>query len=306
VRVLVAGSSGFIGSALVTRLRHDGVDVGKIVRSAPAAGDALYDPTHHELDCSRLPSGSLDGIDAIYALGGDPLIPRRWGSAKREAIRSSRVDLVGTLARAVAKCEGAPPALITISAVGIYGDRGEEELTESSPAGKGFVADLCLAWEHAAAPALTYGGRVVTARLGIVLGSGGMLAKLTPVFRFGVGGKLGNGKQWMSWISLDDAVSALVRFGTDPSLHGAYNLTAPNPVRNAEFTATLARALHRRAPLPVPRAVIVAATGRRVASEFLLQSARAHPQRLVEADFAFSHVDVASAVRAALADGAHP
>ena len=302
MRVLIAGASGFLGTALAERLRADRIEVHRVVRTPNTAADAVFDVATRSLDCTRLPGGTLEAIDAVYAVGGDPLTPRRWGAAKRDAIRSSRVDLVGALARSIAAGPGGPAVLIAMSAVGIYGDRGEELLTEDSSAGKGYIADLCLAWEGAAAPAKRTGTRVVAARSGVILGPGGMIGRLAPVFRHRLGARLGNGQQWMSWIARADAVDALVRFAVDDAFVGPVNLTSPEPIRNREFTALLAAAVGRPARLRVPRAAIVAATGRRVASEFLLQSARVIPDRLNAAGFAFSFADPAEAIAAALAE----
>jgi uncharacterized protein (TIGR01777 family) len=309
MRVLIAGSSGFLGSALTERLRRSGAEIYRVVRTPEsetnadgnANANAFYDANGHSLDLTRLPGGSLEGFDAVYAVGGDPLTPRRWRPSKRDSIRSSRVDLVGSLARAIASSPNNPPTLISMSAVGLYGDRGDESLTEKSSAGKGYVADLCLAWEHATAPAKTNGARVVTARAGIIFGSGGGFIKtLTPLFRLGLGARLGNGRQWMSWIAQTDAVEALVRFATDDTFHGPVNLTSPNPMRNKQFTRLFATALGRPALLTVPRAAIVVATGRRVANEFLLQSARVMPDRLSASGFDFRHADPTDAIEVAL------
>jgi hypothetical protein len=220
---------------------------------------------------------------------------------KREAIRSSRIDLVGALAHALARTRGEPSALVSMSAVGIYGDRRDETLTEDSPAGKGFIPDLCRAWEGAAAPARTNGVRVVSARSGVILGpGGGFIGKVEPAFRRGLGARLGSGRQWMSWIALDDAVECLIRLATDDAFAGPVNLTAPNPIRNREFTDILAETFGHRALLRIPRTAIVVATGRRVANEFLLQSARVLPTRLLTAGTVFRLPGAENAIRAAV------
>jgi hypothetical protein len=290
-----------VGAALTDRLRADGVEIHRIVRTPDSGQNAVFDATTRSLDCSRLPGGTLESIDIVYAVGGDPLTPRRWGAAKRDAIRSSRVDLVSTIARAIAADRGGPSVLVSMSAVGIYGERGDELLTEDSPAGMGYVADLCLAWEGATAPAKRNGVRVVSARAGVILGPGGMIGRLAPLFRHRLGARLGNGRQWMSWIARADAVEALVRFGVDETFAGPVNLTSPEPIRNREFTALLAAATERAAVLRVPRTAIIAAMGRRVANEFLLQSARVIPERLGAAGFEFALPDPADAIAASLA-----
>jgi uncharacterized protein (TIGR01777 family) len=302
VRVLVAGSSGFLGSALVARLRAEGTEVHRVVRDRSGTQGAVFDSKLRTLDLAALPGRTLDGFDAVYAVGGDPLTPRRWGPAKREKIKSSRIDLLDALARALAATGSGQSVLVSMSAVGIYGERGDEELTEASAAGTGFIADLCRAWEGAAAPARTNGTRVVSARAGIIFGGGGgYIGKLAPLFRLGLGARLGNGRQWMSWIALDDAIEGLIRLGTDTNFCGPVNLTAPHPIRNGEFTKLFARALHRPAPLSIPRTAIVAATGRRVANEFVLQSARVLPASLTTAGFTFQHPEPADAIAASLA-----
>jgi uncharacterized protein (TIGR01777 family) len=301
MRVLIAGSGGFIGSAVTEQLRRDGAEIYRVQRRSGDSTAATFDAATRSLDLSGLPGGSLDGFDAVYALGGDPLTPRRWSPSKSRSIWSSRIDVVDALARAVARTSGKAPTLITMSAVGIYGERGDEELDESSAAGSGFLADLCRAWEHATSPALTNGGRVVIGRAGIVLGrGGGMIGNLEPLFRLGLGARLGSGRQWMSWIALEDIAHALVRFATDDALNGTFNLTAPNPVRNAEFTKRFAAVLHRPAPLAVPKSALVALAGRRVADEFLLQSARVLPSRLAVSGFTFALAGLDEAIAASV------
>ena len=212
------------------------------------------------LDCSALPGGSLDGVDVVYALGGDPLTPRRWGPAKRRSIQASRIGVVDTLAHAIANESDRRATLVTMSAVGIYGERGDEVLTEDSAAGKGFVPDLCIGWERAAGPARNSGARVVAARSGIVFGpDGGFIARLAPIFRAGLGGRLGSGKQWVSWIALADAVRALALLGSDDRFSGPVNLTAPNPIRNRELHHARSRTAVAAADLArCPRSVITA------------------------------------------------
>ena len=289
MRVLCSGAGGFIGRALMDDLVADGHEVHRIVHAAPGPGQAVFDLPRHRVDPARLAGGTLEGFDAAVHLAGVPLSPRRWGAAKREAIRASRIATTDALARSLASCARPPPVLVSSSAVGFYGDRGDETLNEASGAGTGFLADLCRAWEHALEPAAAAGIRVVSLRTGIVLGrGGGVLATQVPLFRLGLGGRLGSGRQWTSWISL-----------ADDRLEGPVNATAPAPARNAEYTAALARALSRSARLAIPAAVLHLALGD-VADELLLASQRALPARLSAIGFSFTHPELDGALSAAL------
>jgi hypothetical protein len=303
MRVLLAGASGFIGSELAARLQREGHTINRIVRRDPGPGDALLESDPRHLDLSRLPGGSLTGIDAVFSIVGEPLVPRRWGPEKREAIRASRIQTTDLIARAIAAADEPPPVFVSMSAVGYYGDRGDEVLDEGSSAGSGFVADLCRSWEAATSPARERGVRVAFARSGIVLGAGGgVLATLLPLFRYGLGARLGNGRQWTSWISRPDAVSGLLEMARNETLSGAVNLVGPNPVRNATFTSTLGAVIGRPALLTAPRAAIVAIAGRRVADEFVLASARVLPKRLEAAGMNFEYPELTGALAAALTD----
>lgn len=304
MRAVVSGSSGYLGRALVAALRAGGADIVPVVRHEPGPGEVGIDLAHRRLDTSRLPAGDLSGVTAVFNLAGEPLTPRRWGTAKLERIRSSRILTTDLLARAIASLEQAElPALVSMSAVGYFGDRGEEVLDESAAAGTGFLAEVCRSWEAATSPAREAGARVVCARSGIVLGpGGGALAVQRRLFGLGLGGRLGSGRQWTSWISIDDAIGALLACASDPELRGPVNFSAPAPVRNEEFTRALGRALHRPTPFRVPRRVLVLALGRRVADEFLLPSQRVLPRRLEAAGFTFAHPDLDGALAAALAD----
>lgn len=299
MRVLLSGASGFIGSALSARLRERGDSVMRVTRRPAATGDVGIDLDAGRLDSSRVPGGTLEVVDAAIHLAGAPIIGR-WTARREEDIRSSRIALGALLARSLAALEHRPAVLVTGSAVGIYGDRGEEVLDESSPPGSGFLADVCRACEAAAAPAAAAGIRTAAIRTGIVLGRGGALRPQLPLFRLGLGGRLGSGRQWVSWIALEDEVAAILRLLDDASLAGAFNLTAPNPVRNADLTAALARAVHRPAVLAVPAPALRLALGRGPADELLLASQHACPARLEEAGFEFRHPDIESALAAAL------
>jgi uncharacterized protein (TIGR01777 family) len=245
----------------------------------------------------------LEGVTAAIHLSGANLAAHRWTPAYKQQIASSRIDSTRALALALAGLRLRPQTLLLASATGIYGNRGDEMLDESSAPGSGFLADLCCQWEAAAQPAIDAGIRVVFLRFGLVLGprtSPGALAKLVPLFRLGLGGHLGAGTQWMSWISLPDVVSAVLFLLENPSVSGPVNFTAPNPVTNAQFTRTLARQLHRPARLPAPAPLLRLALGE-MADETVLSSARAFPSRLSAAGFQFEHPTIDLALATALA-----
>lgn len=245
-------------------------------------------------------AAALEGVAAAVHLSGARLAGHRWTAAYKRELASSRVQSTHALARLLSRLKQPPQTLLAASAVGFYGDRGEELLDESSPAGAGFLAKLCTEWEAAAKPAVEAGIRVVHLRFGIVLGGGeGALAAMLPVFRLGLGGRLGTGRQWMSWISLADAIAAILFAMETPGLVGAVNLTAPNPVRNVDFTLALGRQLKRPAILPVPAIALRLALGQ-IADEALLASARAFPHQLTSAGFQFTHPMVNEALAAVL------
>ncbi|MFB4299470.1 TIGR01777 family oxidoreductase [Actinomadura sp. NTSP31] len=295
MRVTVTGASGLIGTALVRALREDGHDVVRLVRREPSAPDeARWSPADGCVEAA-----ALEGADAVVHLAGAGVGDRPWTKAYKRRIRDSRLDGTRTLAEAIAAADHRPPVLVCGSAIGFYGDTGDREADEKSPAGAGFLAALVRDWEAAAAPARDAGVRVVHPRTGVVLArGGGMLGRTLPLFRAGLGGRLGDGTQWTSWISLADEVAAL-RFLIGHELSGPVNLTAPNPVTNGEYTAALGRALHRTARLAVPKAVLRAAL-RGFADEGPLVSQRVLPRRLEQAGFRFRHPDVDSALAAVL------
>ena len=299
MRALIAGVSGFIGSALTRKLVEEGHEVHAVVRRDPGDGQAAFDLGARRIDVSRLPGGSLTGVDVVFCLVGAPLVPRRWGLERRESLRASRIQTTDVLARAIATAQDAPPVFISMSATGYYGSRGDEILDEGSTAGSGFLAELCRAWEAATAPARDRGVRVAYVRTGIVLGpGGGALATLRPLFSHGLGARLGSGRQWTSWISLDDAVTGLQTVAANADLAGAVNLVSPNPVRNDTFTEALAASVGRPSRLVVPRAVLVGAVGKRVADEFVLASQRVVPRRLQGVGMTWAHPDIDRALAA--------
>lgn len=301
MRVLLGGATGFIGGALRASLEADGHEVLPLGRPSSEGALATVDTATRTVDLAGI-GGSLAGVDVVYALFGEPLTPTRWSPARTERIRSSRITTTDLLARTIASSEGAPPAFVVGSAVGFYGERGEEILDETSPAGRGFLPEVCRAWEAASSPAREAGARVVHVRSGIVLGpGGGALALQARLFRLGLGGALGSGRQWFPWVSLADEVGAL-RFAAErDDLSGPLNAVSPNPVRNRAFTASLARSVGRPARLRVPKAALVLAAGRRTTSEFLIVSQHVRPRRLEEAGYQFVLPELDEALRQALA-----
>lgn len=293
MKILVSGSRGLIGSALVDALTSDGHQVTRLVRSAPGVGasEVRWDP-----DSDRLDLAPLEGFGAVVHLAGEK-IEGRWTENKRRRIYDSRVRGTERLCRALAQLSGRPQVLISASAVGYYGSRGDDLLDEGSSPGMGFLSQVCRDWEAATRPASEVGIRVVTPRIGMVLSStGGALGKVLPIFRWGLGGPLGNGRQYLSWIALDDLTRAIVYALTTEKLDGPINAVAPQPVTNGEFTTALARALHRPALLPVPVFILRAALGP-LADELLLASTRAIPCRLAEAGFCFRDAEIGAAFR---------
>jgi len=296
-RVILSGASGMIGSALRDRFALRQTPTLQLVRRTPAGRDQLlWDPAKSSAVSA---SERLEGCVAAIHLAGANLSDRRWTARYRQEIWASRVDSTRALAATLAELRQPPASLLLASAIGFYGSRGDEELTENSAAGSGFLADLCREWENAAEPAIKAGIRVVHLRTGVVLGRGhGALERMLPVFRMGLGGRLGNGRQWMSWISLTDAVNAILLAMENPSISGPLNLTAPNPVTNAEFTRALGRELHRPSFFSVPAFALRLALGQ-IANEALLASARVYPAKLQAARFPFAHPTIEEALSAA-------
>lgn len=294
--VLVTGSSGLIGSALVTNLRASGEAVRRLVRRTPRAADEFsWDPMKRVLD-----DRALDGVDAVVHLAGAGIGDRRWSEDYKDLVRRSRLDGTSTLVDAITRRADRPRVLLSGSAVGWYGDTGDEAVDETAPAGQGFLAELVRQWEVAAQPAAEAGVRVVTLRTGVVLSAdGGALGKVLPLFKLGLGGRLGSGRQWMSWIALPDHLAAM-RFLLDHAdLDGAINVTAPEPVRNRDYTKAIARAVHRPALAIVPPPALRAALGG-FADEGVLVSQRVVPARLESAGFEFTYDDIDAALGALL------
>ena len=304
MKVLVTGSSGLVGTALVEALGQDGHTVCRLLRpqsagSVPPAGpqvtSARWDPVSGQLD-----STAGEGANAVVNLAGASIARGRWSEAYKHLLRSSRVDATRALVAALAKLSQPPAVFISASAVGYYGDRGDEELTEQSAPGADFLAGLARDWEAEAVRAEQFGARVATLRFGVILARhGGALERMLPPFRLGIGGRLGSGRQWMSWLTLDEAV-AIIRFALDTAgARGPINAVAPNSVRNAEFTAILGRVLRRPTLFPVPRGVLRLALGE-MAQALMLASQRALPKRLVELGYRFEHAALEPALRTTL------
>jgi uncharacterized protein (TIGR01777 family) len=290
VQIAITGSTGLIGTALVRALRDEGRTVLRLVRRQADADDEVRWDPFGDVDAA-----ALEGVDAVVHLAGAGVGDHRWSESYKRQIRDSRVEGTRTLSRALAGLDHRPKVLLSISGVNFYGDTGDLTVDESGPLGEGFLARLSRDWEAATQPAADAGIRVVLARTGVVLSpEGGLLGKVLPLFRAGLGGRLGSGRQWMSWVSLHDHVTA-VRFLLDGDLAGPVNLTSPQPVRNADYTKAVGAALHRPAPFVVPAVALRLALGE-FADEGVLISQRVLPDRLLKAGFAFRHPDVGTAL----------
>jgi uncharacterized protein (TIGR01777 family) len=295
MRVTIAGSSGLIGTALVPLLRQAGHDVIRLVRGRPQAPDErAWDPSTATMD-----AGTLEGIDAVVNLCGSAMANRRWSGEVKQAIRDSRIGPTEVLAAAVA--EHRVPILVNASGVGYYGDTGNREVDETAPVGSGFLAQVCRDWEAATMAAQRAGTRVVRVRTGLVISpSGGLMGQLKPLFAVGLGGRLGDGRQYMPWISLDDEVGA-IRFALEhDELSGPVNLSGPDPVTNAEFTTAVGEAMHRPTPLVVPGFALRLIRGAELVDEMVLTGQRAVPAVLRKHGYPFQHATLSAALAAAL------
>jgi uncharacterized protein len=297
MRVLIAGGSGLVGAALTRSLRGDGHTVSRMVRPGgqATAGDVAWNPLSASVDVP-----AMEGFDAVVHLSGASIAGGRWTARRKQVLRSSRVDSTRVLVDALTHLKQPPRVFVCASAIGFYGDRGDEVLTESSGNGNDFLSILCRAWEGEAARAAASGIRTVIMRFGIVLSvDGGALPRMLTPFRFGAGGRLGSGKQWMSWIALEDAVRVLRAAIDDPSWSGPVNLVAPEPVRNAEFTRVLASVLHRPGIFPAPALALRLALGE-MADALLLSSQRVHPESLARYGYTFRYENLEAALHAVL------
>lgn len=295
MHIAVTGSHGLIGGALLPALRRVGHTVVEVVRSEPGEGQVGWDPA-----TGRLDPADLAGVDGVVHLAGVGIL-RRWSADNREAIRSSRVEGTSLLARTLGAMDTPPKVLVSASAVGWYGDRGDEVLTETSTTGTGFLSQVCREWEASTSPAVQAGIRTVLIRTGIVLSAdGGALAAMKPIFALGLGGRLGSGSQWTSWITIDDEVGGIIHALSADGLSGPVNLTAPNPVTNAAYTKALGRAMHRPTVLFVPGAAMRLILGRDMADQMLLGGQRVLPGQLEASGYTFIHRTIDDALPAVL------
>lgn len=301
MKILVTGATGLVGSALVAALAHDGHMVCRLIRpetktegGASGTFDVAWNPETGEL------GGAAVGAEAVVNLGGASIANGRWTEARKKLLRASRVDATRALVAALGKMNAKPDVLISASAIGFYGNRGDESLTEDSVPRSGFLADIVKDWEAEALRAEEFGTRAVLARFGIILAKhGGALPKMMLPFKFGVAGRIGNGKQWMSWVALDDVIEILRFALAKRELRGAINVVAPNPVTNADFTKELANALHRPALFPAPAFALRLAMGE-MADALLLSSQRVVPEKLMKAGYRFTNSNLREALKSIL------
>jgi len=294
--IAVTGSHGLIASALIPALEADGDRVLRLVREPPQdASQVRWDPAAGTIDAA-----ALEGVDAVVHLAGAGIGDKKWTPERKQLVLDSRTQGTGLLARTLAGLERKPRVLVSASAIGYYGDRGDEVLSEDAAPGSDFGAHVCVEWEAATAPAEAAGIRVVRIRSGLVqAGSGGMLKRLLLPFKLGLGGRLGSGRQYMSWIAIQDEVAAIRHLLTTESISGPVNLTAPNPVTNSEYTATLGHVLHRPTVLPTPIFGLKAVYGAELV-DTLLGSQRVASDKLRASGFQFAYPDLEGALRAVL------
>jgi len=287
MRILVSGSHGLVGKALISSLRSDSHEIVRLVRGKPSgATEIKWHPNQEKIDAA-----ALEGLDAVVHLAGESIASGRWTDEKKRAIRDSRVKGTALLSDALARLSRPPSVFVSASAIGYYGNRGDEVLTETSAPGNDFLANVCVEWENATIPAIEKGIRTVHARFGIILDrKEGALAKMLTPFRMGIGGRIGDGKQWMSWIDIEDVVNGLKSLIENSSVNGPVNFVAPNPVTNAEFTKTLGRVLSKPTLFPVPAFGVRLAFGE-MGDALLLSSARVTPGVLQH--FAYPTLDAA-------------
>ena len=292
MKIAIAGASGLVGSALIPSLTHDGATITRLVRSTPKSGEIEWHPNQDHLNVQ-----SLEGFDVIINLAGENIAGGRWTDEQKRKIRDSRVSGTHLLSEAIAKMSVKPSAFLCASATGIYGDRDDEILDEQSESGGGFLAGVCREWEKACEPAIKAEVRVVNLRLGPVIArEGGMLAKLLTPFKMGMGGKVGSGKQYISWVGLDDVVNAIKLAINDQSIRGPLNIVSPNPVTNEEFTRTLGHVLNRPTALAVPAFAARLAFGE-MADEMLMASQKVLPRKLSANGFQFQYPELEEALK---------
>jgi uncharacterized protein len=302
MKILVTGSTGLVGKALVSALEKEGHSVCRLVRPGTNAHDeaggfnVAWNPETGEL------GGAAVGPDVVVHLSGASIGDGRWTEKRKAVLRSSRVDVARALVEAIGKMNVKPSVFVSASAIGFYGNRGDEILTEESAAGNDFLADLVKSWEAEALKAEAWRTRVVLARFGIILAKqGGALPKMAAPFRFGLGGRLGDGKQWMSWIALEDVVETLKMAVLNAAMFGAVNFVSPQPVTNMEFTKELARTLHRPVIFPAPVFALRMALGREMADALLTSSQRVLPKKLEKLGYVFRYANLSSALKSIFA-----
>ena len=296
MRLLVSGASGLVGTALARLLEPQGITLLNLTRSPRHAHDVGWDPAAGKLD-----RGALEGVDAIVHLAGESIASGRWSEQRKRRILDSRVNSTRLLAEAAASLDRPPRVLVSASAIGFYGNRGAERLTEESKSGNLFLSEVCRQWEEATQPARGAGIRVVNTRFGVILSpDGGALQKMLTPFRFGLGGIVGDGRQYWSWITLQDTVRAIEFALQTEALSGAVNVVAPHPVTNSQFTKALGRVMHRPTIFPLPAFAARIVLGE-MADELLLASANVVPQRLEAAGFTFLHAELEPALRQLIA-----
>lgn len=292
MHIAITGSTGLVGSELIPLLTTNDHQITRLVRREPEEGEARWDPQADTFDASK-----LEGVDAVVHLAGDGIADGRWNEAKKQRLRSSRVDATRTFCEGLVRMENPPKVLVVASAIGYYGDRGDEVLDEKSEPGDNFLADLAKDWEAATEPAKAAGIRVVNLRFGVLLSPrGGALAKMLTPFKLGGGGVVGSGEQYWSWLSIDDAAGAIYHALMTEELSGPVNATAPNPVTNKVFTKTLGSVLNRPTIIPMPAFAARLALGQ-MADELLLASARVIPNRLMETGYQFRHPTLEGSLR---------
>ncbi len=301
MKVAITGASGMVGTALKDKLKAEGHEVVSYARkvSPGQTGEFAWNP-----DAGTIDTAGLVGVEAVVNLAGENIAGKRWSAEQKEKIRASRVKGTTLLANTIAALAVKPEVLVSASAIGFYGDRGDEMLTENSAPGTGFLAEVCKEWEQSTKAAEASGVRIVMARFGVILSkNGGALQKMLPIFQMGGGGIIGSGKQYMSWVTLDDVVNALIFAVQNKSVKGAVNIVAPNSVRNSEFTDALGHALHRPVVLPLPAFAAKLIMGE-MADELLLSSARVEPLALEENKFGFEYPNLAGALLHTLSQSA--
>jgi uncharacterized protein (TIGR01777 family) len=291
MKILISGSHGLVGEALISSFGSE-YEVFRLVRSTPGAGEIEWHPNNDQIDATK-----LEGFDAIINLAGENIAAGRWTDEQKRKIRESRVNGTHLLSEAIAKLKHRPKVFLCASATGIYGDRGDETLDEQSDSGGGFLAGVCREWEKATEPAVQAGVRTINLRFGPILArEGGMLAKLLTPFKMGMGGKVGSGKQYISWVAIDDVVNSIKLALKDESIRGPMNIVSPNPVTNEEFTKTLGHVLSRPTALAMPAFAVRLAFGE-MADEMLLTSQRVIPKRLHDAGYEFQQPELEGALR---------